>query len=596
MKAGTPVTAASVEQRFVAAMQIADRGEPAAAEAELLSLAAECPTLLPLRHALVRVRLLQGHADAALAIATHTPLFEDRGLFAAVVGEFGAAGAHAQRAELLRHAAHHAPHDFEVAVALAAAAHGLYRPCEAIRSCEHALALRPQARMPREIRAAALVDRGDVEAGLAAWRELGAEDDSASSARYLVLAHYDPAQGCDSLHATITRHARRHLPQAEPLPTRTPPPAARRRIGWVSPRFAAGPVATFLHGLLARFDRERHEHVLVALQPVHDEAGRALLQLADEGVDASGLDDETLLQRLRNLQLDVLVDLAGHATANRMPVLARRVAPLQLCWLDWFDTTGVAAIDAWVSDPWLTPEDSGQRYSERLVRLASGRFCYSPPACAPPPTRRGEGDPVFASFNRLAKLNDGVLDAWAAILRAVPGARLALHARHLGEAQTRAHVAARFAARGVAPERLDFGGHLAYAELLEAYRSVDIALDPFPFSGCTTTCDALWMGCAVVALAGTTFVARQAASLLWRLDRADWVAGDAGAYVECAVAQAAQVASLREARPRQRESMRARLCDARAQARDFESLLDELSGAASTPQAGRPQVDRRSSR
>lgn len=187
---------------------------------------------------------------------------------------------------------------------------------------------------------------------------------------------------------------------------------------------------------------------------------------------------------------------------------------------------------------------------------------------------------MFASFNRLAKLNDGVLDAWCAILLAVPNARLALRARHLGEPRTRAHVAARFAARGVAPERLDLGGHLAYAELLDAYRSVDIALDPFPFSGCTTTCDALWMGCAVVALAGTTFVARQAASLLWRLDRPEWVADDAGGYVECAVALAAQVASLRQARPRQRNSMRARLCDARAQAREFESLLDDLSGTS----------------
>lgn len=578
---GLRVNAASVEQRFATAMGLADRGEPAAAEAELLSLAAQFPALLPLRHALVRVRLLQGNADAALAVATHPPLFDDRRLLAAVVGEFGAAGAHPQRAALLRHAARHAPHDYEIALALAAAAHGLYRPGEAIHCCERALALRPRAREPREIRAAALVDRGDVEAGLAAWRELGVEDDPAGSARYLVLAHYDPAQDCETLHATITRHARRHLPQAEPLPARTTPPAARRRIGWVSPRFAAGPVATFLHGLLAQFDRERHEHVLVTLQPVHDGAGRALLQFADEVVDASGLDDEVLVKQLRSLQLDVLVDLAGHATANRMPVLARRVAPLQLCWLDWFDTTGVPAIDAWISDRWLTPEDSGQRYSERLVRLASGRFCYSPPASAPSPTRLGGDDPVFASFNRLAKLNDGVLDAWTAILHAVPRARLALRARHLGEAETRAHVAARFEARGIAPERLDLGGHLAYDELLEAYRSVDIALDPFPFSGCTTTCDALWMGCTVVALAGKPFVARQAASLLWRLGREDWVAGDPRAYVECAAALAARTEELREGRVRQRESMHSRLCDARAQARDFERALDDLSGQGS---------------
>ena len=560
-------------------MQLAERGETAAAEAELRSLAQAYPALLPVHHALVRVHLLQARPDAALDAARNAPLFDDRRLFNAVIGEFGAAGAHVQRAELLREAVRQWPGDYPVRVALAAAAHGLHRPSEAIRCSDDALALDPRARLPREIRAAAQVDRGDVEAGLAAWRELGVEGDAASSARHLVLAHYDPLQDNDSLHARVMRHVRRHLPSPEPLPARAPARRSRRRIGWVSPRFAASPVATFLHGLLADFDRGRHEHVLVPLQPVHDDAGRALLQLGDEVVDGSALDDESLLLRLRGLELDVLVDLAGHATANRMPVLARRVAPLQLCWLDWFDTTGVPAIDAWVSDRWLTPEDSSQSYSERLLRLPSGRFCYSPPGAAPTPAHRGAGGPVFASFNRLAKLNEGVVDAWAAILRGVPDARLVLHARHLGEAETRAHVAARFAARGVAAGRLELGGHLPYAALLDAYRDVDIALDPFPFSGCTTTCDALWMGCAVVALAGRSFVSRQAASLLWRLGRAEWVADDTDGYVAGAIALAARTPELRDGRARQRESVRERLCDSAAQARDFERLLDELSAS-----------------
>lgn len=572
------MSTAPAGQRFAAAMRLADQGEPAAAEAALLALAADFPALLALRHALVRVRLLQGHAAGALEVAAHGPLFEDRRLFAAVLAEFGGAGADAQRAELLRRAAQHAPDDYETTLALAATAHGLYRPGEAIRCSEHALELRPQARMPREIRAAALVDRGDVEAGLSEYRALGVEDDAPSAARHLVLAHYDPAQHGDGLFAAITRYAQRHLPLPQPLPARVASSLPRRRrIGWVSPRFAAGPVMTFLHGLLAQFDRERHEHILVALQPVRDEAGRSLLRLADEAVDATGLDDEALLRRLRSLQLDVLIDLAGHATANRLPVLARRVAPLQLCWLDWFNTTGVAAIDAWISDPWLTPDDSGQRYTERLVRLDSGRLCYTPPASAPPPMRHGgDKETVFASFNRLAKLNEGVIDAWAGILRAVPRARLALRARHLDEAETRDHVAARFAARGVTAERLDLGGHLPYAELLEAYRKVDIALDPFPFSGCTTTCDALWMGCGVIALAGSTFVSRQAASLLWRLGRADWVAHDERGYVDLAVGLAQRAGELRKGRAAQRDAVRARLCDARAQARDFEHALDAL--------------------
>jgi predicted O-linked N-acetylglucosamine transferase (SPINDLY family) len=272
----------------------------------------------------------------------------------------------------------------------------------------------------------------------------------------------------------------------------------------------------------------------------------------------------------------VVVDLAGHATANRIGVIAQRVAPLQVCWLDWFDSTAVPAIDAWISDAWLTPADSTQRYSERIVRLGAGRFCYSPPPDAPPPAREHGGAPVFASFNRLARLNEAVVGRWADILRRAPRARLVLRARHLAEAATRAHVAARFVQRGIAAERLELGGALPYRDLLDAYRHVDIALDPFPSSACTTTCDALWMGCATVTLPGETFVSRQSASLLWRLGRPEWVARDGADYVERALALAADVESLRAQRAQLREQVRLRLCDAQAQAVDFAAALRGL--------------------
>ncbi|RYD16775.1 MAG: hypothetical protein EOP90_02045 [Lysobacteraceae bacterium] len=570
------MNARASEQRFQAAMRRAEAGEAAQAEAELLALIADLPQVPALHLALVRVRLLQGHADAALVAARDPTLLREPRVLPEVVAEFGAAGAIAQRADLLCDAAREHPRDSGIAIALAAAVHGLHRPSEAIRWCEHALRLQPGTRVAREIRAASLVDRGDVEAGLAAFGDLGIAADAASAARHLVLAHYDPAQDGDAIYAAITRYAERHLPRAgafAPLPR---DPSRKRRIGWVSPRFVAGPVSTFLQGLLAQFDRTRHEHVLVALQPVHDEAGRVLVALADEAVDASGLDDEALLRRLRDLGLDVLMDLAGHATANRLAVLARRAAPMQVCWLDWFDTTGVPAIDAWISDPWLTPDDGSQRFSERVVKLPSGRFCYTPPVPAPAPTRLAGDAPVFGSFNRLAKFNDGVLDAWAAILRRVPHARLALRARHLAEADTCEHIAARFAARGIEVGRIDLGAHVPYGELLEAYRGIDIALDPFPFSGCTTTCDALWMGCAVVTRAGTSFVSRQAASLLWRLGRAEWVARDVVDYIDRAVALAGDLERLRAGRVAQREAVRERLCDAQAHARDFERAIDAL--------------------
>src|SRR5262249_9775842 len=163
-------------------------------------------------------------------------------------------------------------------------------------------------------------------------------------------------------------------------------------------------------------------------------------------------------------------------------------------WLDWFDTTAAPSIDAWISDRWLTPPDSTQRYTERLVRLDAGRFCYTPPADAPPATYARDGAVAFPSFNRLSELHAHFVHTWAAILRRVPAARLELGARLLDDPATRAYTLDRFAALGIGPDRLRLHGQRPYGALLDAYRGIDVALDPFPFSGCTTTCDALYMG------------------------------------------------------------------------------------------------------
>ena len=534
------------------------------------------PGALSARQALVRCHLHAGAADEALEAAVHPSLLDATKALADVLADFAAAHAFPQHVELLRARAMRHPQDYQAALALAAALHQLGRPSEALPWCVRAHALRPHERHPVEIQAAALVDRGDVEAGLALYSELLASaDEGETAARHLVLMHYDPAQDNRSLFDALQAFARRHLHTFGPpfVPPRDTGARRKLRVGWLSPRFNEGPVATFLTGLLAAFDRERHRHCLIALQPASDAATARLQSSADEWFDLFGLDDMTLLQRLRALELDVLIDLAGHSTANRLAVIAQRVAPMQVSWLDWFDTTAAPAIDAWISDAWLTPDGSTQRYSEQLLRLPSGRFCYTPPADAPPATYAGDGAIAFASFNRLSKLNADVLAAWAEILRRVPESYLHLGARLLAEPATRLHVLERFAAHGITADRLVMHGQRPYADLLAAYRGVDIALDPFPFSGCTTTCDALFMGSAVVTLPGETFVSRQSASLLWRLGRGEWVARDPADYIERAVEAAADVSSSRARRESQREAVRERLCDAASQARDFADAL-----------------------
>jgi predicted O-linked N-acetylglucosamine transferase (SPINDLY family) len=531
------------------------------------------------RRGLVRCRLLNGRADLALADAAHAGVLDDATELGAMLAEFAAAGALSERARLLALRTERHPADYESALALAASLHQLGDLGGALAHADRAHALRSLESRPLEIRATALIDRGDVETGLVQYRELLARAaDRETAARHLVLMHYDPAQTNATLFASLRDFAERHMPKLGPpfaAPRRSDSQRVRR-IGWISPRFNEGPVASFLTGLLAAFDRDAHRHLFIALQPGEDGATRRLRGLADEWFDLSGHDDVSLLQRLRALELDVAIDLAGHSTANRLAVLAQRVAPMQVSWLDWFDTTAVAAIDAWLSDGWLTPDDSTQRYTERLVRLDAGRFCYSPPDDAPSATYDGDGAIVFASFNRLAKLNANVLETWSEILRRVPEARLELGTGLLADSATLAHTRDRFAALGVDTDRLRLHGRRPYRELLAAYRRVDVALDPFPFSGCTTTCDALYMGAAVVTLPGETFVSRQSASLLQRLGRDAWIARDRDDYVERAVALAADVATSRRGRELLRGDVTARLCDASAQARDFAALLDRL--------------------
>jgi predicted O-linked N-acetylglucosamine transferase (SPINDLY family) len=353
-------------------------------------------------------------------------------------------------------------------------------------------------------------------------------------------------------------------------------PDRRLRIGWISPRFSEGPVASFLKDTLSAFDRQQFEHILVSLGTAKDAHTAEFRRLSSEWVDAQALDDQALLGLLRSMNLDIAIDLAGHSFGNRLRVLAQRVAPLQICWLDYFNTTGVSSIDAWISDEWLTPLDSTQRYVESVYRLHSGRFCYSPSAEAPEPTRMLGGEPVFVSFNRLAKLNDKVIDTWSEILRRVPGSRLDLGASTLVDSIARTRVVERFAERDIKAERLGLYGTRNYTDLLEAYRQADIALDPFPFSGCTTTADALWMGLPVVTFPGNTFVSRQSASLLHRLKRPNWVASSVDEYVDCAATLAEMVDQLRKSRNSLREDVRRSICNSESQAREMAGLFREL--------------------
>ena len=299
---------------------------------------------------------------------------------------------------------------------------------------------------------------------------------------------------------------------------------------------------------------------------------------ADVWCDARGLSDEQLASAIRRDQIDVLVDLTMHMSDNRLLVFARKPAPVQVAYLAYCATTGLDAMDYRLTDPYLDPPGGDERfYSEQSVRLPETYWCYQPPKETPPvgaPPALEAGQVSFGSLNNFCKVTLPTLATWARLLQAVPGSRLLLHA-HAGSHRDR--VRAFLAEQGIAAGRLTFVDFLATADYFGVYRRIDVALDPLPYGGGTTTCDALWMGAPVVSLAGQTAVGRGGVSILSNLGLPELVARDGEQYVQIAASLAGDLPRLSQLRAGLRDRMRkSPLMDAPRFARNIEAAYREM--------------------
>jgi predicted O-linked N-acetylglucosamine transferase (SPINDLY family) len=282
---------------------------------------------------------------------------------------------------------------------------------------------------------------------------------------------------------------------------------------------------------------------------------------------------------IRRLSLDLLIDLGGYGDQGLLSLCARRLAPVQIKWVGMQNhTTGMAEVDWFLSDRWETPPELAHLYTERLLLLPDGYVCYSPPIHAPPvapPPAARRGAVTFGCFNNLAKITPVVVATWAAILRELPGARLVLKSHPLAHAATAEAVRAGFAAHGVTADRLDLRGGSGHRELLAEYGDVDMVLDPFPYSGGLTTCEALWMGVPVLTWPGELFASRHSASHLCNIGLADWVMPDLATYRAEAVRRARDPAALAVTRAGLRARMWASpLCDGPRFGRHLGQALD----------------------
>jgi predicted O-linked N-acetylglucosamine transferase (SPINDLY family) len=355
-------------------------------------------------------------------------------------------------------------------------------------------------------------------------------------------------------------------------------PDRRLRIGYVSPDFRSHPVGTFLLPLLESHDHQGFEIFCYSSVRVPDAITARCRAQADVWRDALGMSDEQLAGAIRDDRIDVLVDLTMHMADNRLLVFARKPAPVQVTYLAYCGTTGLAAMDYRLTDPYLDPPGRDEPfYCERSVRLPETYWCYRPvietsPAETLPAS--GTGQIVFGSLNNFCKVSDASLAAWSRLLQAVPGSRLLLHA-HAGSHRQR--VCTLLAGQGVAAERLELIDFLPAGDYFDVYRRIDVALDPFPYGGGTTTCDALWMGVPVVSLAGATAVGRGGLSILSNVGLPDLVARDPGEYVEIAARLAGDLPRLRELRAALRDRMRkSPLMDAPRFARNVEAAYRRM--------------------
>jgi predicted O-linked N-acetylglucosamine transferase (SPINDLY family) len=252
---------------------------------------------------------------------------------------------------------------------------------------------------------------------------------------------------------------------------------------------------------------------------------------------------------------------------------------VQATWLDYFHSTGSDAIDFFISDAVTSPAHAAHRYSERLVHLDCGRLCYAPDVALRSPAERTNDVVRFGCFNRVAKINDDVLAAWCAILDACAGSVLRVKASAFDDAQASVHFLARAARHGIAADRLELEGYGTHADVLAAYADVDVALDPFPFSGCATSCDALAAGVPVVTLEGAAPAGRQTASLLAAAGLREWIARDRDGYARIAVALAADAALRRRWRIELPGLARPAFGDVRRHARTLSAALRAMHAA-----------------
>jgi len=353
----------------------------------------------------------------------------------------------------------------------------------------------------------------------------------------------------------------------------------RLKVGFVSGDLRGHPVGFFLEGIIRHIDGDSLALYAYATQSAVDELSKRIKPKFEKWSFVTGFPDEVLVTLIRKDGIDILFDLSGHTSDNRLLAFAMKPAPLQVTWLGYPNTTGLKAMDYILADPITLPPEEEKYYTERALRLPDTYICYEPPGFdleVNPPPALENGHVTFGSFNNPAKINDAVVECWAKIIAAVPGSRILFKFHKVFDREVeRNNFLRRFSGFGIDPGRIYFEGYSSHVDLFAAYHRVDIALDPFPYTGVTTSCEALWMGVPTLTLRMERGIFGHNGELIMKTaGLSDWVASSVDEYVAKAAGFAGNTAHMAALRGELRQVLLASpLCDAPRFARHLEAAL-----------------------
>jgi predicted O-linked N-acetylglucosamine transferase (SPINDLY family) len=451
---------------------------------------------------------------------------------------------------------------------------------EAAEAHRQAISLRPDFAPAYNNLAAALAQCGNLKEALAAYRKAMELQPGLASAHsdYLFMLYHDYGATRVALFEESKRFGQRHGRHRIFVHENDRDPDRPLRVGYVSPDYRQHTIPHIIEPILAHHDRSQVKVVCYSAVHHRDHVTTRLQSLADEWRDIELLSFAAAADLVRRDRVDILVDLTGHMAGNRLPLFALKLAPIQ-AQLGFPGTTGVAAMDYRFTDAHSDPPGQADPpYTETPIWMPDCAWLYQPdadaPAVGPLPALTNEHI-TFGCLNRPTKLSDGTIDLWCQILRQIPSAKMVLLAGYNGAAAN--NLGDRFARHGVGAGQLRYMPQVSPANYLKALNQLDIALDPFPYNGETTTCDGLWMGVPAVTLAGDSFHSRRGVSHLTNVGLTQMIARTPGEYVQTAVALAKDLPRLAEVRRTLREKMsKSPLTDGATYTRHLEAVYRKV--------------------